>query len=122
MNLFKYFKWEGKCDCLPDPHGPLNKQSSIEEVNKEVDSCYKETSKEKRCSPYNFAMPEQKVKVGNYAVVNGTNYTLDCATPFNKYCTKKWYFLWNVTDDDTIDSTCCDNISIFGIIQFSFAR
>ena len=24
MDLFKYFKQEGKHDCLPDPHGPLN--------------------------------------------------------------------------------------------------
>ena len=52
MDLFKYFKWEGNRDCLPDPHGPLNKQfplSSIEEANKEVaDNCYKETSKEKK--------------------------------------------------------------------------
>ena len=39
MDVFKYFKQEGKRDCLPDPHGPLNKQlplSSIEEANKEV--------------------------------------------------------------------------------------
>ena len=75
MDLFKYFKREGKRDCLPDPHGPLNKQvrlSSIEEANKEVESCYKETSKEKKCSPYNFATPEQKAKVGKYAAVNGT--------------------------------------------------
>ena len=52
MDTFKYFKQEGKHDCLPDPHGPLNKQvpsSSIEEANKEVDSRYKETSKEKKC-------------------------------------------------------------------------
>ena len=42
MDLFKYFKQEGKCDYLLDPHGPLNKQvssSSIEEANKEADSC-----------------------------------------------------------------------------------
>ena len=65
MDMFKYFKREGKCDCLPDPHDPLNKQvpsSSIEEANKEVNSCYKETSKEKK--RYNFVIPEQKVKVG----------------------------------------------------------
>ena len=46
MDLFKYFKWEGKRDCLPDPHGPLNKHvpsSLIEQANKEVNSCYKET-------------------------------------------------------------------------------
>ena len=50
MDLFKYFKLEGKCDCLPDP---LNKQvplSSIEEANKEVNSCYKETSKKEAFS------------------------------------------------------------------------
>ena len=75
MDLFKYFKREGKRDCLPDPHGPLNKQvpsSSIEETNKEVDSCYKETSKEKKHSPCNFAMPKQKVKVAKEVAVNGT--------------------------------------------------
>ena len=75
MDLFKYFKREGKRDCLPDPHDPLNKQvplSSIEEANKEVDSCYKETSKEKKCSPYNFVTPEQKAKVGKYVAVKGT--------------------------------------------------
>ena len=52
MDLFKYFKREGNRDCLPDPHGPLNKQvplSSFEEGNKEViDNRYKETSKEKK--------------------------------------------------------------------------
>ena len=51
MYLFKHFKREGKCDCLPDSNGPLNKQvpsSLLEETNKEVDSCYKETSKEKK--------------------------------------------------------------------------
>ena len=26
VDLFKYFKWKGKRDCLPDPHGPLYKQ------------------------------------------------------------------------------------------------
>ena len=63
--------------------------------------------------------PEQQVKVGKYEAVNGTNLTLDCAAPFKKYCTKKWYYLylWNVTDDDTINSTYCDNISIFSIIH-----
>ena len=126
MDLFKYFKQEGKRDCLPDPHGPLNKQvplSSIEEAKK-VDSCYKETSKEKKCFPYNFVMPEQKVKVAKYAAVNGTITIQWIVLPLliNSYCTKKWYFLWNVTNDDTVDSTYCDNISIFGgIIQFPFA-
>ena len=75
MDLFKYFKWKGKRDSLPDPHGPLNKQvpsSSIKEAKKEVDSCYKETSKEKKHSPYNCATPEQKVKVAKYAAINGT--------------------------------------------------
>ena len=75
MDLFNYFKQEGKCHCLPDPHGPLNKQvplSSIEEANKEVYSSYKKSSKENKCSPYNFATPEQKAKVGKYAAVNGT--------------------------------------------------
>ena len=69
----------GKCDCLPDPYGPFNKQvpsSLVEEANKKVDSCYQETSKEKKRSPYNFAMPEQKAKVGKYAVVNGTINTI----------------------------------------------
>ena len=75
MDLYKYFKQERKHNCLPDSHGPLNNQvpsSSIEEANKEVESCYEETSKEKKCSPYNFAMPEQKAKVGKCAAVNGT--------------------------------------------------
>ena len=42
MDLCKYFKQERKCDYLPDLHSPLNKQvssSSIEEANKEADSC-----------------------------------------------------------------------------------
>ena len=75
MDLFKYFKREVKCYFLPDPHGPLNKQvpsSSIEEANKEVNSCYKETSKEMKHFPYNFATPEQKAKMGKYEAVNGT--------------------------------------------------
>ena len=35
MDLFKYFKWEVKCDCLPDSHGPLNagKQTGSFEFN-----------------------------------------------------------------------------------------
>ena len=75
MALFKYFKRERRHDCLPDPHGPLNKQvpsSSIEEANKEVDICYKATNVEKKRSPYNFATPEQKAKIGKYAAENGT--------------------------------------------------
>ena len=92
MDLFKYFKRERKHDCLPDPLGPLNKQvpsSSIEEANKEFSSYYKETSKGKKRSSYNFVIQGQKIKVGKYVVVNSTIYTLDCATSFNKYCTKK---------------------------------
>ena len=58
MDLFQYFTREGNHDYLPDPHGPLNKQvplSSIEEANEEVtNSCYKETSKDNKCSPYNL--------------------------------------------------------------------
>ena len=49
MSLFKYFKQEECRDCLPDSHGPLNKQipsSCIEEANKEVDIGYKATDKE----------------------------------------------------------------------------
>ena len=41
LALFKYFKHSVHRDCLPDPHGPLNKQipsSWIEEANKEVDT------------------------------------------------------------------------------------
>ena len=74
----------------------VNKQvplSSTEE-NKEVNSCYKETSKEKKRF---LTILQCQSKVGNYVVINGTNYTLDCTTSFNKYYTKKWYFLWNVT-------------------------
>ena len=44
-------------------------------------------------SPHNFATPEQRVMVGKYVVVNDTNYTLDYAAPFNKYCTKKCFSL-----------------------------
>ena len=75
MDLLKYCKREGKHDYLQDSHGPLNRQvplRSIKEANKEADSCYKETSQEKKCSPYNFATPEQKAKVWKYAAVNGT--------------------------------------------------
>ena len=57
MDLFKYLN-ERENITVPDPHGPLNKHissSSIEEASKEVDSCYKEISKEKKRS-YDFAM------------------------------------------------------------------
>ena len=96
MDLFKYFKREGNHDCLciSDPYGPLNKQvpsSSIEESTRKslIVVTRKPPKKRSTGSPYNFATPEQKVKVRKYAVANGTNYTLDCAAPFNKYCTKK---------------------------------
>ena len=78
MALCKYLKPvkpEGHRGCLPDPRGPLNKQvpsSSIEEANKEVDSCYKATDKEKKHLSYNFATPKQKAKVGKYVTENGT--------------------------------------------------
>ena len=75
FSLFKYFKRKERSDCLPDPYGPLNKQvpsSSIEEANKEVDICYKTTDKDKKRSPYNYATPEQKAKLGKYAAENGT--------------------------------------------------
>ena len=64
MDLFKYFKLEGKCDCLPDP---LNKQvplSSVEEANKEVNSCYKETSK-KSILPTILQHQSRKSRWGN---------------------------------------------------------
>ena len=64
VSLLNYFKRETPRNSLPDLHGPL---SSIEEVNKEVDICYKATSTEKKRSPYNFATPEQKAKIGKYA-------------------------------------------------------
>ena len=43
----------------------------------------KPESKEKKRSPHDCVTPEQKVKVGKYVAVNGTNSTLDCAAPFN---------------------------------------
>ena len=76
MALFRYCKREGHRDCLPSPCGPLSRQvpsGSIEEANKEVDICYKTTDdKGKKCSPYSFAMPEQKAKFAKYATENGT--------------------------------------------------
>ena len=75
MSLLNYFKQETPHNSLPDPHGPLNKQlpsSSIEETNKEVDICYKTASTEKKHSPYSFAAPDQKAKIGKYAAENGT--------------------------------------------------
>ena len=123
MDLFKYFKREGNCDCLPDPHGPLNKQvplSSIEEAKK-VDSCYKETSKEKKCFPYNFVMPEQKVKVAKYAAVNGTITIQWIVLPLLINTAQRNDIFFGMCN--TVNSTYCDNISIFGgIIQFSFTR
>ena len=68
FSLFKYFKQKEHCDCLPDPYGPLNKQvpsTLIEEANKEVDTCYKTTDKEKKGSPYNYGTPEQKPRSRN---------------------------------------------------------
>ena len=44
----------------------------ISRFNKEVDICYKATNVEKKRSPYNFATPEQKAKIGKYAAENGT--------------------------------------------------
>ena len=75
MLLLNCFKRETPRNSLLDPHGPLNKQvpsSSIEEANKEVDICYKATSTAKKRSPYSFATPEQKAKIGKYAAENGT--------------------------------------------------
>ena len=67
-------------------------------------------------------MPEQKVKVTKYAVVNGTITIHWIVLPLLKILHKEMIFSWNVTVDDTVDSTYCDNISIFGIIQFSVVR
>ena len=73
-------------------------------------------------------MPEQKVKVGKYAVrkyavVNGTNYTL-IVPPLLINTAQEMIFslAGNITNDDSVNSTYCNNISIFGIIQFIFAR
>ena len=69
MSLLSYFKREMPRNSLPDPHEPLNIQilsSSIQEANK-VDIFYKATSAEKKRSPYSFAIPEHKAKIGKYA-------------------------------------------------------
>lgn len=48
MAPFKYFKWQGHRDCLPDLCNKQVSLGSVEEANKEVDICYKATDKGKR--------------------------------------------------------------------------
>ena len=109
MDLFKYFKSRRKMWLFIWSHGPLNKQdpsSSIEEAKKEVDSCYKETSKEKKCFSYNFAMPEQKVKVAEYAAVNGSITIQWIVLPLLKIATAQrndiFFGMWPTTIPSTL--------------------
>ena len=77
--MFKYFKSEKN---LPDPQGPLSEavpSTSVEEANKEVKAELTEKCG-KVHAPYMVATPEQKAKVGKYAVENAAENRLAPST------------------------------------------
>ncbi len=83
MSLLNYFKPANKSFVYPSPQGSLSKvmpSSHIEEANKKVlEVMLASETKEKATKPrgpYSKYSQKDKAKIGNYALLHGTNAAL----------------------------------------------